>query len=376
MRRQKPLSRTVPVAPEMTFLARKTAAASIVAIALLIGGLAPLGAAEQRAEQREDGSCKRHDVSVLLHPGELQGHPLAAWLCTRSTGPHQTVIIASPTGFTAHHYWDWPYEKETYSFVRHATQAGYAVLNYDRIGNGESERANAALINLETESYILHQLVDLLRAGRIGGTPFARVVTIGNSFSTFISVMEAATYQDVDAVINTGIWVGPRAEGLAELFAAFHPAQSDPKFADRDIPPGYATTLPGSRKLFFHLPAADPAMVELDERMKDTATAGEAATFPDWIPLTRRVSVPVLSVMGDHDFLFCRPECASGGPEEQRERTFWSPETCFEVHVVEDAGHALQWHRGGAARFRELAEDFLERRVGVDAAHPASEPCG
>ncbi len=323
-----------------------------------------------------DASCVSADRAVQLVDHEPTTYHLAGWLCADDAAgleDGRTVIIASPSGLSNHAYWDWPQEAETYSFVRDAIEAGYSVYNYDRIGTGQSDRPAAALVTVQSEAFVIHQLVDDLRAGEIGGVAFDKVVLLGNSLSVFISVYEAETYRDVDGLINTGIIVGPLPQGLAALFSTFYPAQFDPKFQDEGIPLGYATMQPGSRKAMFHLPGADPATVALDEELKDTATLGEAATFPTWMPLTRTVDVPVLSVLGDRDILFCDPVC--GQAEADRERTFWSPETCFEIEILPDTGHFVQLHTQAAPAFGELAVDWLDRRIGVGDATLPSEPC-
>ncbi|MGH7896752.1 MAG: alpha/beta hydrolase [Candidatus Binatia bacterium] len=344
-----------------------------VALSLLAARPAP---AEPVPQSAEDTSCQRYDVAVHLFPGEAATHHVAGWLCARAPYAGQTIVLASPTGLSTHAYWDWPVDKDAYSFVRHATAAGYAVFNYDRIGTGESERPAALLVNLYSEAFLLHELVGQLRAGAVGGVPFGKVVLLGNSLGSLISIFEAELFHDVDGLINTGAFVGPSPVGLAELFASFYPAQLDPKFAgDPNIPLGYATTMPGSRAQFFHLPAAEPATLALDEQLKDTATVGEATTFPIWIPFTRLVNVPVLSVMGDHDGLFCLTECEPGGIEATKERLFWSAETCLEIQILPDTGHFVQLHRSAAASFATLVPDWLGRRVGVDDQQPATQPC-
>jgi alpha/beta hydrolase family protein len=348
---------------------------AIVVTALLLLPAAP-APATPAADDAVDATCERHDLALRLFEGDLQTHHVAGWLC--ATAPHagQTLLLASPTGLSTHAYWDWPVDKDTYSFVRHATQAGYAVFNYDRIGTGQSERPAAALVQLPSEAFVIHQLVGALRAGAIGSVPFGKVVLVGNSLSSLIDIYEAETRQDVDGLITTGAFVGPSPVGLAKLFAAFYPAQLDPKFAgDAGIPLGYATTQPGSRTDFFYVPATDPATLALDEALKDTATVGEAGTFPIWIPFTRLVDVPVLSVMGDHDVLFCVTVCAEDGVEATKEPLFWGDATCLEVRILPDAGHFLQLQPNSAAAFAGLAPEWLARRMGVDAEHPPAAPC-
>ncbi|MGH2830837.1 MAG: alpha/beta hydrolase [Actinomycetota bacterium] len=352
---------------------KKVGCLTFVAATLLTSLHSP---ASSIAGSPEDESCQRYDLAVQLVPSDPAQHFIAGWLCATAAYAGQTVIIASPTGLATHAYWDWPQDKDAYSFVRNFTEAGYAVFNYDRIGTGESDRPAAALVTVQSEAFLLHQLVGRLRAGAIGGVTFGKVALAGNSLSTLIQIFEAEKYQDVNALINTGVFVGPSPVGLATLFASFYPAQLDPKFAGNpDIPPGYMTTLPGARAQFFHLPTAEEATVQLDEDLKDTATVGEFATFGTWIPFTQLVSVPVLSVVGDHDILACLTVCEPGGIETTKEQLFWSPATCLEIQILPDAGHFVQLQRGSAAAFTTLAQDWLSRRVGLDNTQPATQPC-
>ena len=56
------------------------------------------------------------------------------------------------------------------------------------------------------------------------------------------------------------------------------PATSDPKFANSGYDPGYETTKPGARSVFYSTADADPAVVALDEQLKQTGTRVEAFT--------------------------------------------------------------------------------------------------
>lgn len=321
-----------------------------------------------------DASCSAQELEVALVPGEPATHRVAGWLCARTLFAGQTVIIASHAAVADHTYWDWPEDPDAFSFVRAATEAGYAVFNYDRIGAGESDRPPAALVTLASGAYVLHQLAGDLRDGAFGGTSFGKVVLLGNSYGTLISIFAAELYPDFDAVVNTGVLVGPHPEGLADLFALFYPAQLDPKFADEGVPPGYMTSVPGGRDVMFHLPAAEPAVLALDEALKDLVTMPEAATFGLWTPATHLVEVPVLSVVGDRDFLFCRPQCEPDGVEVSKEPLFWGPQTCFELALLPETGHSVQLHRAAATSFHPLLLDWLDRHVGDGGTAP-SAPC-
>lgn len=94
--------------------------------------------------------------------------------------------------------------------MRYATAAGYAVLNLDRIGIGRSDHPPAAAITIESNAYVVHQIVQALRGGSLVVPSFGRVRTervalVGHSLGSLISMQEAATYDDVDGVVLTGI---------------------------------------------------------------------------------------------------------------------------------------------------------------------------
>jgi alpha-beta hydrolase superfamily lysophospholipase len=333
------------------------------------------------ASASDGSSCPMYRVPVHLSPGDSTVWHVAGWLC----GPAKnggTVQILSPGGWYSHSYFDWPQDPGRYSYVRTLAAAGYATFNIDRIGIGQSDHPPAVLVNLPSEAFIAHQLVQDLRAGAIGGgagafggTHFGKVILVGHSFGSFLSVFEAATYHDVDGLILTGALVTP-GSGYARLFSSLYPAQLDPRFATAGLPLGYVTTLPGTRGgLFYDLQAADPTVIALDEATKETATAGEAASFYQWEALTRLVHTPVLSAVGDHDRFFCDIQCGTPLSATSLEPAYWSPDACLELFVLPHAGHDIDLHPN-APTFFAAATDWSNRRVGRSAAAAPSQPCG
>lgn len=83
----------------------------------------------------------------------------------------------------------------------------------------------------------------------------------------------------------------------------------------------------------------------------------------------------MLSLMPDHDFAFCIQTCQPSGPEVTLEPLFWGPAACVEVRLLADAGHFVQLHAGAAAASNALVQDWLARRIGLDAAHAPTQPC-
>jgi pimeloyl-ACP methyl ester carboxylesterase len=178
-----------------------------------------------------------------------------------------------------HTYWDFPAATDDQSYVAAATAAGYATFNIDRIGVGASTRpANASVLTTGSASYVLHQVVQALRAGQIGGRAFPRVMTVGHSFGSQAVAKEAGVYGDVDGVVLSGSLHDTTIETFTQVLPQFYPAQLDPKFG-LSTPAGYLTTIPGTRgAIFYDLSDADLTVVAADEQLKQTATDGEIAT--------------------------------------------------------------------------------------------------
>src|SRR5688500_15167128 len=73
--------------------------------------------------------CEQISFPVNLSPADPTVYNVAGTLCARGTVHNKTVQITIHGSTYTHQYWDWPYQSATYSYVRHAAAAGYAVLN-------------------------------------------------------------------------------------------------------------------------------------------------------------------------------------------------------------------------------------------------------
>ena len=181
--------------------------------------------------------CTEETISVKLSVLGLTEYDLVGELCWKDNLQNKTVQLLVHGLTYDRHYWAWPQQPATYSYVQQAIDAGYATFNIDRIGVGESDRPLlAAALTTESSAYVAHQLVQKLRDGDIGDTTFNKVISVGHSFGSVTTLYEAGVYQDVDGVILTGIVHVPSPTGVAQVSASFHPAQLDPKFASANLP--------------------------------------------------------------------------------------------------------------------------------------------
>ncbi|MGH9036878.1 MAG: alpha/beta fold hydrolase, partial [Acidimicrobiia bacterium] len=265
-------------------------------------------------------------------------------------------------------YFDPPYRLERYSYVQAANAAGYATLNLSRLGVADSDDPPATEVTTGTHAYTLHQVLDAVRAGVLGGVPAPKVVLVGHSYGTEIAALAAARFGGADAVVAAGFLHPGFDVPEATLFIGSSlPAQLDPAFASSGLPAGYVTTLPGYRHRFYQPGNVEPAVVAMDEATKQTGTYGEVFTFGEYFQpgSVAGVSVPVLVVTGAHDPFFCNPtlSCAGPGAIIERERDWFRAAPCLEAFVQAGAGHnislELNNRDGWAAQL-----DFVDRHVG------------
>lgn len=313
-------------------------------------------------------SCQSYTVPVTLGllPVSMRGT-----LCVPSPGPVAAVQVLLHGGSYNSYYWDFPYQPEKYSYVRAANARGYATFSVDRIGYGQSTRPLSVLLTAGGHASTAHQVVGKLRAGQIGGTSFAKVLLAGHSFGAGIAALEAATYHDVDGVLLTGMTHHLSASNLITIVTADnYPAALDPKFGLGYE--GYLTSVPGTRDDTFHSPVdAEPAVVALDEQLKDVVSATEitsVVTEAFTLPVSLAVNAPVLLAVGSRDWLFCTgllaSDCASAAALAATEAASFSAAACLHTYVLPDSGHSLNLSTR-TEEYQDAVLDWADSVVGA-----------
>ena len=217
---------------------------------------------------------------------------------------------------------------------------------------------------------MLHQVVGAMRA-----RGFKKIILIGHSSGSGTAMLEAATYDDVDGLIVTGM-LHPEPSSVLGLFSSlpvsFYPAAFDPAFAGMNLDAGYETTRPGTRgqPALYNTEVADPSVIAFDDAHKDVVpipqAVGFAALFSD-ASISQAVNVPVLSLAGAHDGFCGSPSC----PAADDEAAAWSPAADLELHVIPKAGHDIHLH-GDPYAETEFAHvrDWLDRRFTTKPSKP------
>jgi len=352
--------------------------ASVAALlAMVLGAFAPAqpAAAEARLE------CSEHTLGVTLAPGATDTFNVVGTLCSQGPAAGKTAQLLLHGSTYARYYWDFPYQAEHYSYVRSATKRGYATFNLDRIGNGDSDHPDGNLVDIYANAFVVHQVVEALRAGEIGSQSFEKVIVVGHSMGSMTTINYAGSFPgEADGIILTGIlhdinW--PFAK--SQLLDALYPATLDPKFASQFPNFDYFTTIPGTRvSAFYHLANADPEVIALDESLKQTTTIGELNTGPAMCfdPISFQIEGPVLVVIGQYDYIFCGNlvNCSDKAAVQDFEETKFSDSACVETAVINDAAHVLNLHLNADAAYSQMLA-WADRNVGRTAG-PAPQPCG
>lgn len=316
--------------------------------------------------------CTTMDVPVAV-----EGHPAAymwAQLCLPPNGgvPDTVLLLVHGTGYD-HHYWDMPARRGFHSFVRDATRAGYATLNIDRYGIGQSYTPHSSEVSLAVVEDTLVQLLRGLRTGAVGGHAFSNVVYVGNSLTSAYGWGIAGTVgrDDIDLLVLTGLTHMTKGSFLGNVQASTAPANRDPRWAGLGLDDGYIATTPygtsaplaGWRdELFYYVPGARQRTIAIDDLFASSFVAyrlvGESIPLV-WSPETGRapvegdrahgVMVPSLLVLGEYDNTTC------GAPDgivctqenvEALEAPYWTPGV-LDVRVIPNTGHSLPLHETG-----------------------------
>jgi len=324
-------------------------------------------------------SCDEYTIPVKLSPGGLFTYQVVGTLCREGALENKTLQMLISGSAYGPIYWDFPCQADMYSYVRAAVQEGYATFNLSRIGIGESDRPFGFLVTVDTNAYVIHQVIEYLGEGGGAGPALESVVTVGHSLGSVIAMAHAIQFpQDTDGVILTGFVHNVNPEFVDTIRSSTYPAAFDPRFFGKIGDLTYMTSTPGARgELFYHMDQADPGVITIDELTKETTTIGEIITNTDYYgEESLEIQAPVLIVIGDEDFIGCGGEldCHDHDAVTVNEQPYFSPAACIETSIIEDTGHNINLHRTAPLSYGIML-DWAGRRVGAGADVLPAEPC-
>ncbi len=363
--------------PERTKRAWPLAALGVAAILLLVGALMIVTYRESNKKQ-----CEQTATTVRLSEDATEQYNVAGELCYKGSLGKKTVQLLVSGHTYDSTYWDFEHEPETYSYVDAAIDDGYATFNIDRLGVGKSDvPADPASLTTPSQAYVVHQLVEALRAGEIVDTKVEKIVLVGHSLGSAIVEYAAAAYGNVQAVVATDGLSDRDMNFIPILTSNFYPANQDPKFADQNIPDGYITTKPGKRGLnFYNTEYADPAVIDADEATKQPGTAQAIATIAAvrTSGLAENLRLPVFMPVGEKDALYCDENqvglsCATPEAIVDREKKYF-PNACIEAYIQPNAGHDGVLHPNAPDMFKAVS-DWIDAWVGKTAKDNPTKSC-
>ncbi|MFD9698452.1 alpha/beta hydrolase [Lentzea sp. NPDC059081] len=294
-------------------------------------------------------------------------------LCRPAGATPRSIQLLVHGGTYNRAYWDLPGVPESYSYQRNMAREGRATFAVDRLGAGASTHPASLPLLISVEARSMHEVVQHLRAGRVGGTAYEKVVIVGHSVGSGIVAAEAATYHDVDGVVLSGMTHLPAVPVLA-LGAALglQPVFLDDVLAQLGSDPLYFTTRPGARAgLFYAADDAEQLVVNADELTKDQVSVpgmGTVAVFGIVLPTTYGIDVPVFQAVGSADVLFCGllalRDCSGAESLRAQEAPYYRPEAQLRTFVLPGAGHSLALHRN-AEDYRDATRSWLSSKLGM-----------
>ena len=294
------------------------------------------------------------------------------------TGPASALAAASkkkkakkrPRGVTLYLHglglgeWFWNFQPVAgVNYALQQARAGHVSVTVDRIGYGLSGHPDGNQSCIGSQADVAHQFVQALKTGSYAvsvgkAKKYKRVALAGHSAAGEISILEAYSYKDINALVVVGF----SFSNLAAANIAFGNQRNVCQAGG--IPP--ATVGAANYAFFGQTPA------EFEQTMFHSATkAVRAAAVPlhnpdpcgDNLSLTDainqqragvgKIKVPAVVVCGDSDFLY-----ASFGCDAQAER-FGSKDK--RSITIKNAGHALPLE-ATAKTFREKLGNWLSRR--------------
>lgn len=307
------------------------------------------------------------DIRIPVTISDGVSGQIAGRLCVPAGATSVQLLLHGIT--YGQYYWDLPFQPEVYSYVAAANRAGYATLNIDRLGVGDSFHPPSALVTLENDASVVDQITQALRNGKIGGTAFRKVALVGHSYGSLIAFITAGRHQNVDALVATGASHQINAVNVVtRIVAPSGPAILDPKFAASGLDIGYLTTRPGARTGFYNTQNTDPAVIALDEKLKQTVTTEELVTvLPSFLfNDSSKINIPVFAVNSTDEPFFCNglltADCSSATALIASERRFYGPGATLDALVVPDAGHDVTLARS-APKTVAAIQDWLSQHV-------------
>lgn len=249
--------------------------------------------------------------------------------------PPAHLIFAIHGGGYTRDYWHPAFADESYSFARHFTDHGKAVLTIDMLGMGQSSRPEpesrlSSAIIAAAHAEALRQLV------ASWDSPVS-VTGVGHSMGGMMVIAQAAAHPQMDRVAVLGWANEPMILGDTDVASLLAKLPSS----------GYLATPRAPMRKLFYADDVPTALIEADEAQASStpATLGRDALTPGIVhPAAASIAVPVLVVQSVIDT----------SPAPAREPAYFSASPAVELQIIEAAAHCQNFAGTRAAHWAGL----------------------
>src|SRR5262245_1347032 len=229
-----------------------------------------------------------------------------------------------------------------YQAARQLAQKGFGVVAIDRVGYRTSSHPNGDTLTFAAHAGYVHEVVQDIRGGALGFTPPA-IVLLGPSVGGDVTMVEAATYHDVDGVVI----VANTNQLQPELFQVDVGAwlAQGPYF---DFGVDFRTFF------FYAEPWAQQHIIDLDNQTRSLVPRAEILSALGGASAFARplIDVPVLLLQAENDHLFV--------PQDDSALFTGSPDVSFVR--LQHAGHKLFSHPSSKNAAVKTVAGWLDSR--------------
>ncbi|KAF5313450.1 hypothetical protein D9611_008674 [Ephemerocybe angulata] len=274
----------------------------------------------------------------------------------------KTVELAVHGAGFDHSWWNFGGDGSKYNYVEAALKAGHAILIYDRLGTGQSDKPDGiAEVQVAAQVEIAGELAKYLRA-KPRGNQFDRVIGVGHSFGSAQLVGLARKYGNVlNATVLTGFttFVGGTGTAAAAFGWTIASVQNPKRFSS--LPSSYIISegISNSQNVFFRFGGYDPAVLQAAENTKATSTIGEILNlFGSLSPVTDYTN-PIFIVTGDKDYILCGGNCyqkVDGVNLLESTKGIFPAVTKFSTYIPANTGHGNNLHLSAPEQYSKIQE--------------------
>lgn len=297
---------------------------------------------------------------------QIKGHltgPRAALARSSRRARRAVTLYLHGLGFGE---WFWNFNSVPgRNYATALAKSGHLSVTIDRLGYDASGHPDGMKSCLGGQADIAHQIVQALRSGSYtldGAKPirFKKVALFGHSIGSEISIIEAYSFADVDALADASFSYLNLPRAQVALGPTRDSCLAGGQSPEPGTPSGYAyfgqPDAADFQAIMFH--SAAKSVINAASPLRNLDPCGDIGSI---IPallqqkaFISKIKVPVLVICGTKDALYSPLGCSMQADRFTGSRS-------VSTALVANAGHALPFERS-AASFRRKASRWLKRR--------------